>query len=133
MESVDKNTRVYFTNLMFFLKFTHKNIDGDSQYDILAVAEGTDGKIYKYSANMPIYAYEKDEINGGAIIIKLMDEVDNTIIAPEIPVWGDDTPTALTEIQTAAGIARKVIENGNLYILMPDGTRYTATGLVSAK
>ncbi len=121
----NRDSRVYFTKVVFWLKFTHKNIDGDSQYDILAVANGEDGKVYKFRTNMPVYAYEKDEINHTYTVIKLLDEVDDSIVEPELD--GDDTPTPVETLERNAEGARKVIENGQLYIIK-NGEKYNLLG-----
>ena len=124
----NKDNRVYFTKVLFWLKFTNKNIDGDSQYNILVVADGNDGKVYKFRTNMPVYAYEKDEINHTVSVIKLLDEVDDSVVEPK---WNEDVdpvdPTTGLNNLGANTEARKVIRNGQIYILR-DGKEYNILG-----
>ena len=134
----NEGNRIYFTKVVFWLKFTNKNIDGDSQYNILIVADGNDGKVYKFRTNMPVYAYEKDEINHTVSVIKLLDEVDDSVVEPEFgggnnpddpnnPNDPNDPTTSLNNLESGASFARKVIENGQIYILY-NGQKFNILG-----
>ena len=59
----DSNAKITFSKALFWLKYTSKNTDGDPEYDILFVGDSSDGNVYKYQANIAVFAYDDD--NGG--------------------------------------------------------------------
>ena len=76
---LDAATRYTISKALFCLKFTGKNIDGDPLYDILAVVNASNGKVYRYEANIPVFAYDADDNP-----IDLKDAVDDHIVIPVI-------------------------------------------------
>ncbi|MBR5677245.1 MAG: InlB B-repeat-containing protein [Paludibacteraceae bacterium] len=57
----DDVTKYTVSQALFSLKFTGKDEWGDPWYDILAVVNASDGKVYRFEGNMPIYAYDADD------------------------------------------------------------------------
>ena len=76
---LDAATRYTISKALFCLKFTGKNIDGDPLYDILAVVNASNGKVYRYEANIPVFAYDADDNP-----IDLKDAIDEHIVIPVI-------------------------------------------------
>ena len=87
---------------------------------------------------MPVYAYEKDEINHTVSVIKLLDEVDDSVVEPEFgggnnpddpnnPNNPTDPTTGLNNLESGVSAARKVIENGQIYILY-NGQKFNILG-----
>ena len=122
----DLSNKIFFSRALFWLKFTGKNIDGDSEYDILFAGNASDGKVYLYRANMPVYAYDRN--NGDAIIV-LQDALDDSVVEPELP--HDDGPA--TDIENVSSSfqggdrGRLILRDGQIFILRGDKT-YTLTG-----
>ena len=115
----DSNAKITFSKALFWLKYTSKNTDGDPEYDILFVGDSSDGNVYKYQANIAVFAYDDD--NGGDPLA-LEDVVDDTIVDPTIPT----TPTALDETNVHI-VPRKLFRDGQILIQRGDKT-YTLQG-----
>ena len=127
VESVE--TELTLSNAQLWLKFTGKNIDGDPEYDILAFAKASDGKYYLYRGNLPVYAYDFDNLdgNGEPALLALEDEVDDAVVEPELIVI-DDNPTGISlTTNDQLPTTNKVFRDGHLYILRGDKI-YTVDG-----
>ena len=127
VESVE--TELTLSNAQLWLKFTGKNIDGDPEYDILAFAKASDGKYYLYRGNLPVYAYDFDNLDGSGdpTVLALDDEVDAAVVEPELIVI-DDNPTGINQTTNdQLPTTNKVFRDGHFFILRGDKV-YTVTG-----
>ena len=77
----------------------------------MAFAKASDGNVYIYRGNMPIMAYDGDDV------IILEDAVDDTVVEPELPK--DDPSTTINHIssQTSQIKNHKLMIDGQLLIL----------------
>ena len=111
------------TKAIFWLKYTGLDGSGDPLYDILVILNASDGKVYKYKANMPVYAYDEDNSYQP---IKMTDMIDVEIVEPEIPK--EDPATGINPITNyQSPITNKILRDGQLLILRGNCT-YTITG-----
>ena len=127
VESVE--TELTLSNAQLWLKFTGKNIDGDPEYDILAFAKASDGKYYLYRGNLPVYAYDFDNLdgNGDPTVLALDDEADDAVVEPELIVI-DDNPTGINQTTNdQLPTTDKVFRDGHFFILRGEKV-YTVTG-----
>ena len=127
VESVE--TELTLSNAQLWLKFTGKNIDGDSEYDILTFAKASDGKYYLYRGHLPVYAYDFDNLdgNGDPTVLALEDEVDDAVVEPEL-IMIDDNPTGINQTTNdQLPTTNKVFRDGRLFIQRGDKV-YTVTG-----
>lgn len=127
VESVE--TELTLSNAQLWFKFTGKNIDGDPEYDILAFAKASDGKYYLYRGNLPVYAYDYDNVDGSGdpALLALEDEVDDAVVEPELIVI-DDNPTGINQTTNdQLPTTNKVFRDGHFFILRGDKV-YTITG-----
>jgi len=108
---VDATTRFTFSQALLWFKYTGSDVFGEALYDILAYAKASDGNVYIYRGNMPIMAYDGDDV------IILEDEVDDTVVEPELPK--DDPSTTINHIssQTSQIKNHKLMIDGQLLIL----------------
>lgn len=125
-ENVDKKT---VTKGLFWLKYTGLDGDGFTTYDVLAYVKTSDGVNYIYRANMPIFAYDKDNLDEFDMptYIELEDLDDPSVVEPEIP-QDVDPGTAIDKINEQSSITNhKLINNGQLFI-KHNGKTYNAQG-----
>ena len=120
---LDESTHLTVSKVVFWLKYTGKNIDGDSEYDIIAMADASDGKVYLYRGNMPVYAYDRD--NGDAII-PLQDALDAEIVEPDIEDHGP--ATGINDVQGDEVQCTKVLRDGQIFIKR-NGKLYNMNGI----
>jgi hypothetical protein len=118
----DNDNKSTFSWAFFWLKYTGVDGLGDPLYDIVAIANASDGKVYTYRANMPIYAYDKDNNDD---FIDLEDVVDPSVIEPK----DDEIPTGIETIFNEGSVIKgdKIMLGGQLFILRGEKV-YTVTG-----
>ena len=120
-------TELTFSKALLWLKYTgNKSIDGDAIYDIVAFAHATDGLYYLYKGALPIGAFDEDVLDGEGNLtpFALEDEVDDSVVEPELPEEG---PTTAIDNISADSAAQKIFIDGQIYILRGEKV-YTLQG-----
>ena len=119
--TLDGVENLTLSKALCWMKFTGLDTYGDQLYDIVAIVNASDGKVYEYRANMPIYAYDEYD---NYEPIELEDEIDDSVVDPTKTV----IPTAIDQITNdQSPMTNKIIKDNQLFILRGDKT-YTITG-----
>ena len=118
---IDDVTHYTFSKALFWLKYTGtKTIDGDPIYDIIAIVDASDNKVYQYRGTLPVYTYDR---GAGNAIIPLTDVVDDSVVDPTINNGG---ATAIDNVNNNV-VPQKLFRNGQVLIQRGEKV-YTVTG-----